>query len=429
MEGLKWLPGRVAQRRSDMADLDYAAWFAAMPSPCIVIDPDLVIVEANRAYLGVTGRTREDLIGRALFDAFPENTADHNVESAMRRVKASVKGVLATGKQDSLILKYDIPVAGRPGEFEERWWSPVFTPIIGSDGSVEWIFIRSDDVTAFVRSSALSQRLPAGERSERIALEAELYDRARELHDLNEDLRQANLRERQIAVTLQEAMLLTPDLEKHPDVTVRYLPAIETLNVCGDWYDLVDLSGDRFSVGVGDVVGHGVEAAAVMGMLRSVLNAAIRALERPAHALEVLSLYARSMEGALNTTAVKAMVDPRNGLIIYSNSGHPPPALVHQDGECELLDQHVDPPLGARPQHVPCSQAGHGYAPGDTLVLYTDGLIERRGEDIDKGLNRLCEALARHCTRSPRRMADAVLDELGVAGGGSDDISLIIVQL
>jgi serine phosphatase RsbU (regulator of sigma subunit) len=412
-----------------MADLDYAAWFAAMPSPCLVIGPDLVIVEANRAYLEATGRTREDLIGKNLFDAFPENAANPSAEGGMRKVKAALSRVLATGEQDSMILKYDIPVAGRPGEFEERWWSPVFTPIIGSDGGVEWIFIRSDDVTAFVRATAFSQRLQTGELSGRIALGAELYDRARELHDRNEELRQDNVRDRQVAVALQEAMLLTPDLEKHPDVAVRYLPAVETMNVCGDWYDLVDLSGDRFSVGVGDVVGHGLEAAAVMGMLRSVLNAAIRALERPAHALEVLSLYARSMEAALNTTAVKAMVDPGNRLIVYSNSGHPPPALVHPDGECELLDQHVDPPLGARQQHVPCSQAGHAYTPGDTLVLYTDGLIERRSEDIDVGLSRLCEALARHCTGTPREMADAVLNELGVAGGGRDDISLIIVRL
>jgi serine phosphatase RsbU (regulator of sigma subunit) len=414
-----------------MADLDYAAWFAAMPSPCVVIAPDQVIVEANRAYLEATGRTREDLIGRRLFDAFPESGGGDNpsADSGMRKAKAALSRVLATGKEESLILKYDIPVAGRPGEFEERWWSPIFTPIIGSDGSVEYIFIRSDDVTAFVRASTLSQLLPAGELSGQIAMEAELYDRARDLHDRNEELRQANVRERQVAVTLQEAMLLTPDLEKHPGVAVRYLPAIETMNVCGDWYDLVDLSGDRFSVCVGDVVGHGLEAAAVMGMLRSVLNAAIRALERPAHALEVLSLYARSIEAALNTTAVKAMVDPSNGLIVYSNSGHPPPALVHPDGGCELLDQHVDPPLGARPKHVPCSQAGHAYTPGDTLVLYTDGLIERRSEDIDVGLNRLCEALARHCTRTPREMADAVLNDLGVAGGGRDDISLIIVRL
>ncbi|MEV3935956.1 SpoIIE family protein phosphatase [Glycomyces sp. NPDC049804] len=409
-----------------MPDLDYAAWFAAMPSPYVVVGPDLTIVAANQAYLEATGRTREQLVGHQLFDAFPESKG--NVGS-LRKAKGSIQRVIETGRQDSLILHYAIPVADKPGEFDDRWWSPVFTPIFGADGKVEYVFIRSDDVTEFVRSSALSHQMPSVELSERIALEAELYDRARELHDLNEELRQANLRDRQVAVTLQEAMLLTPDLEKHPDAAVRYRPAIESFNVCGDWYDLVDLAGDRFALGVGDVVGHGLEAAAVMGMLRSVLNAAIRALERPAHALEVLTLYARSMEGALNTTAVEALVDPGSGLIIYSNSGHPPPALVRPDRGCELLDQHVDPPLGARPRHVPCSQAGHPYTPGDTLVLYTDGLIERRGEGIDIGLDRLCEVLTRHCGQSPPDMADAVLEDLGVAEGGNDDISLIVVRL
>jgi serine phosphatase RsbU (regulator of sigma subunit) len=135
------------------------------------------------------------------------------------------------------------------------------------------------------------------------------------------------------------------------------------------------------------------------------------------------------MEGALNTTAVLAMVDPLSGLIIYSNSGHPPPVLVSQEGECVLLDQVLDPPLGARPQHVPCSQAGHPYQAGDTLVLYTDGLIERRDEDIDAGLGRLCETLMRHSAETPRQIADALLEELGVASGAHDDISLTIVRL
>jgi PAS domain S-box-containing protein len=214
-----------------MPDLDYAAWFATMPSPYVVVGPDLVIVEANQAYLEATGRTREELVGHRLFDAFPESKG--NVGS-LRKAKGSLQRVIETGKQDSLILHYAIPVADKPGEFDDRWWSPVFTPILGADGRVEHVFIRSDDVTEFVRSSALCHQMPSVELSDRIALEAELYDRARELHDLNEELRQANLRDRQVAVTLQEAMLLTPDLAKHPEVAVRYRPAIESFNVCGD---------------------------------------------------------------------------------------------------------------------------------------------------------------------------------------------------
>jgi serine phosphatase RsbU (regulator of sigma subunit) len=132
----------------------------------------------------------------------------------------------------------------------------------------------------------------------------------------------------------------------------------------------------------------------------------------------------------MNTTSINALVDPDSRLITYSNEGHPPPVLLHADGECELLDQVLDPPLGARPQHVPCSQAGHPYLPGDTLVLYTDGLIERRGEDIDVGLDRLIATLRRHRTRDPELLADALMSELGVGSGlARDDIALIVVGL
>lgn len=95
-------------------------------------------------------------------------------------------------------------------------------------------------------------------------------------------------------------------------------------------------------------------------------------------------MYAGSVDGALATTAVQAVIDTRRHRITYSSAGHPPAVLVHPDGTCVLLDQATDPPLGIGPQRL---QAAVPYTPGGTLVLYTDGLIERRGEDIDAGLN------------------------------------------
>jgi serine phosphatase RsbU (regulator of sigma subunit) len=166
-----------------------------------------------------------------------------------------------------------------------------------------------------------------------------------------------------------------------------------------------------------------------MGMLRSALSAAIRALERPAQALEVLGLYARSIDGALGTTAVEAIVDTRSRLITYSSAGHPPPVLLHRDGRCELLDQATDPPLGTRPQHVPRPQASATYKSGDTLVLYTDGLIERRGEDIDAGLGRLIDVLNECVPLDTEQLADTVLARLGVASGGRDDVALVVARL
>ncbi|OPC77342.1 protein phosphatase [Embleya scabrispora] len=412
------------------AEVDYRALFAATRSPYLVLAPDLRIVDVNDAYLRVTGRTREELLGRNLFDAFPGNPADPDADG-VRNLWASLERALATGEADTMAVhKYDIPVAGRPGVFEERWWSSVNAPVKGPDGEVAWLIHRVEDVTAFIRSRRFRD---CGEGVPRTAheegAEAELFVRARELQRLNEELRAANAREREIAVTLQEAMLHSPDLARHSEVAVRYLPAVESLNVCGDWYDAVDLADGRFSVAVGDVVGHGLEAATVMGMLRSALSAASRVVAGPAGALEVLGMYARSVEGALATTAISVLVDSRSKLLVYSSAGHPPPVLLHADGTHELLDRATDPPLGARPEHVPRPQAGTGYQPGDTLVIYTDGLIERRDEDVDTGLDRLTTTLGDLTGLGPEWLADELLDRLGLAGGGRDDIALVVVRL
>ncbi|MET7786896.1 SpoIIE family protein phosphatase [Streptomyces sp900116325] len=408
--------------------IDYQALFAATPSPYLVLGPDLVIIDVNRAYLTATGRTRDELVGQYIFDAFPDNPADPSADG-VQNLGASLRRALRSKEPDTMaVQRYDIPVADKPGVFEERWWSPINTPVPGPDGQVAWIIHRVEDVTAFVLSHPSRPR-GGGELSKWEAMESELYARARELQGLNEELRLAHARERQVAVTLQEAMLYSPDLARHRDVAVRYLPAAGSLNVCGDWYDLVDLPDGGCALAVGDVVGHGLEAAAVMGMLRSALSAAVRSRHEPAKALEVLGLYARSVEGALATTAVQVVIAPHSHRITYSSAGHLPPVLVHHDGTFDLLDQATDPPLGARPKHVPRPQAELPYTPGDTLVLYSDGLIERRGEDIDAGLHRLTDALARFTSLSPQRLADAVLARLGVSAGARDDIALVVLRL
>lgn len=407
--------------------IDYQALFAVTPSPCMVLGPDVVIVDVNEAACRVTGRTRADLLGRYLFDAFPDNPADPDAEG-VRNLHASVRRVLRSKEPDTMApQKYDIPVADQPGVFVERWWSAINTPVLGPDGQVMWIIHRGEDVTAFILSHLRPRE--GGAFSDVEAMEVELYARARELQRLNEELRQAHARERQVALTLQEAMLHSPHLARHQDTVVRYLPAAGSLNVCGDWYEVVDLPENRFAVAVGDVVGHGLEAAAVMGMLRSALSASVRAVEQPAKALDVLGLYARYVEGALATTVVQAVVDTHARRITYSCAGHPPPILLHQDGTCDLLDQATDPPLGARPKHIPRPQADVPYTPGDTFVLYTDGLIERRGEDIYAGLQRLTDALACYARYSPERLADALLAHLGVSSGAADDIALIVLRL
>ncbi|MGW2619142.1 PP2C family protein-serine/threonine phosphatase [Streptomyces sp. NPDC001500] len=414
--------------------IDYAAVFQALPGMVALLTPELVYADVNAEFLRVTGRSREHMIGRHLFDVFPDNPNDGSA-SGMRNLEASLRRVLATGERDTMALqRYDVESLERPGEWEERYWSPVNAPVLGPDGSVVLLAHRVEEVTELIRArggrATEGHANGTGSGSRGRVLEAELYTRARELQELNERLRLAHAREREVALALQEAMLPARRQVGHHRTAVRYRPAVGALNVCGDWYDLVDLvGGHRMGVSVGDVVGHGLEAAGVMGQLRSALSAASRVAEGPAEALNVLGRYAHVVDGAESATAVTTFVDFDRHTIAYSSAGHPPPALVHADGRVEFLDRATDPPLDALPDPVPRTEASTAYDEGATLVLYTDGLVERRREDIDTGLNRLADALARHRGADPETLADAVLWELLPAGGATDDTALVVVRL
>ncbi|MER5778074.1 SpoIIE family protein phosphatase [Streptomyces sp. NPDC002039] len=404
-------------------EIDYAAVFQTLPGMVALLGPDLVFLDANEEFLRTAGRTREQVVGWYLFDAFPDNPNDPGA-SGVRNLHASLRRVLATGERDTMALqRYDVESAERPGEWQERYWSPVNAPVLGSDGRVVLIVHRVAEVTELI----VARGAPDGSRTR--VLEAELYTRARELQEVNDRLRQAHNREREVALALQEAMLPAPGDIGHHRAAVRYRPAVGALNVCGDWYDLVDLPGDRIAVAVGDVVGHGLHAAGVMGLLRSALSAASLVADGPAQALEVLGLYARSVQGAENTTAVETYIDWETHTLAYSSAGHLPPALLHLRGDVEFLDQATDPPLGARPEHVRRPQAATGFTEGDTLVLYTDGLVERRREDIDVGLARLTRALTRHRGSDSEALADAILLDLLPPGGSTDDTALLVVRL
>ncbi len=343
----------------------------------------------------------------------------------MRETRESMLRVVATGARDTMaLLRYDIEDRERPGHWVEHFWSPVNAPVLDADGNVLLIVHRVEEVTELIRARGG----PSGS-SRAHALEAELYTRSRELQEINERLRRAHARDREVALALQDALLPAPTPVGHHRAAVRYQPAVNNLNVCGDWYDLVDLPGDRIAVAVGDVVGHGLKAACVMGQLRSALSAAARVADGPARALEALGLYARRVEGAESTTVVKAFIDWTTHTVVYSSAGHPPPALLHPDGTVNFLDQATDPPLGARPEHAPRPEATTPFSEGGTLVLYTDGLIERRDEDIDVGLARLSDALVRHGQAAPEALADALLADLLPPAGVTDDTALVIIRL
>ncbi|MGI5139456.1 MULTISPECIES: PP2C family protein-serine/threonine phosphatase [unclassified Streptomyces] len=363
-------------------EVDYAAVFRALPGAVALLTPQLIFVDVNAELMRIVGRTHEQLVGRFLLDDRSANDRPFLLE-----LMASLRRAADTGERDTLALqRFDMEDPDQPGVRHERYWNLTNIPVFGPDGKVALLLHRVEDVIELLHA-------------------------------------------REVALTLQEAMLPAPrPVGRHP-AGVRYRPAAEALNVAGDWYDLVDLPGDRIAVAVGDVVGHGLPAAGVMGQLRSALSAACLVAEGPSRALDVLGLYARTIDGAENTTVATTFIDWDTHTITYSSAGHPPPALLQRDGTVEFLDQATDPPLGARPQHVPQIQAAAAFREGAVLVLYTDGLIERRREDIDTGLARLADSLTRHRADDPETLADAVLSDLLPPGDATDDTALVIVRL
>ncbi|WP_371126484.1 PP2C family protein-serine/threonine phosphatase [Streptomyces sp. 136MFCol5.1] len=405
--------------------VDYAAVFRAFAGPALLLTPDLLVVDANQAFLDSCGHVREDLVGSSVFDV---PVQDPMVPGD--RLRASVERVLATREPDTAELyRYDLPVPGRrPGRSEERYWSSFTAPVLGPDGEVLLIISQVKDVTALVRARVA---LHNGETlSGEEATTAALLAWSRELQKRNENLRRAHEQESEIAVSLQRAML--PDTARErTNVAVRYRPATSALHVCGDWYDFLELGPGWLAVAVGDVVGHGLTAAGIMGQLRSALSTAMHATGQPARALKALAHYAVTIEGALATTAVQTVIDETTHTITYSRAGHPPPLLLDADMQAvQVLDQAADPPLGALEPEVARTQSTLSYRPGSTLVLYTDGLIERRDQDIDTGLARLIQNLTRHGHLGPEPLADALLTDIPRhKDGPDDDIALVVVQL
>lgn len=365
-------------------EIDYAAVFRALPGAVALLTPQMLYVDANEGFLGMRDRTREQLIGHYLSDDVPD--PNDPAGPFVTNLQASLRRVAESGERDTGLQRVDMEDPDRSGVSDERYFNLTNAPVFGPDGRVVLLLHRVEEVTELIRA-------------------------------------------REVALSLQEAMLPPPRPVGRHEAAVRYRPAVGALNVCGDWYDMVDLSGDRVAVAVGDVVGKGLSAAGVMGQLRSALSAAFRVVDGPARALEVLGLYARSIDGAENTTVANTFIDWDARTITYSSAGHPPPALVHIDGTVEFLDRATDPPLGARPEHVPRPQATEPFTEGAVLVLYTDGLIERRREDIDTGLARLADSLARHHGAALENLADALLADLLPPGGATDDTALVIVGL
>ncbi|WP_392672567.1 SpoIIE family protein phosphatase [Streptomyces sp. LN785] len=240
-------------------------------------------------------------------------------------------------------------------------------------------------------------------------------------------------REHALAVMLQRSLLPRALPEQNAlDVAHRYLPAQS--GVSGDWFDVIPLSGNRVALVVGDVVGHGLHAAATMGRLRTAVHN-FSTLDLPpdellGHLDDLVDRIdneegtAEGGVGVVGATCLYAIYDPVSRHCTMARAGHHLPALVHPDGSVDFPELPAGPPLGLG--GMPFKTAELDLAVGSQLVLYTDGLIEDRTRDIDVGMELLRRALA-HPGRSPEEHCRAVLDAL-LPAEATDDVALLVAR-
>ena len=235
-------------------------------------------------------------------------------------------------------------------------------------------------------------------------------------------------REHRIAETLQRSLLpdrlpVLPGLE----VAARYIPAASEAEVGGDWYDVIPIDASRVGLVMGDVAGKGLAAASMVGRLGSAMRAYALEGREPADVVASLNQLMWSEVGDSEmATLIYVVVDPVAGTVSWVNAGHPPPLILAADGSTSFLEGPRSVPLGVMP--FPSYEAGTAPLPeGGTLLLYTDGLVERPGELLDDGFARLAVA-AEGADVSAERACDHVLERLVPTGAMADDVALLALH-
>ncbi|MFL6119519.1 SpoIIE family protein phosphatase [Actinophytocola sp.] len=231
--------------------------------------------------------------------------------------------------------------------------------------------------------------------------------------------------QRETVLALQRAILGPAQLP--PGFAVRYQPATVPLKVGGDWYDTIELPDGRIAVVVGDCVGHSLAAATVMGQLRSAFRALLLQNPDPAGALTALDRFAAVLPGARCATVFCAVLNRETGELVYSSAGHPPAVLVGADGGTQLLEGGRSLMLGLRPER-PRHDARIQVPARATLLLYTDGLVERRRRPLDDGITAAATAIHDGRGAVLDQLASRVMTTLAPAAGYEDDVALLLYR-
>ncbi len=239
-------------------------------------------------------------------------------------------------------------------------------------------------------------------------------------------------RQREVAQGLQRSLLSPPPERDDFEVEVRYSPAAEAIQVGGDWYDAFSQADGGLVLVIGDVMGHDLQAAAAMGQVRTLVRGlGAVGTDGPAEILAKVDRVMGTLCLDTTATAVVARVVPAlpegAAMLCWSNAGHPPPMLLRADGTVVTLDDEaVGPLLGVEPTAERSQRHVH-LGPSDVVVFYTDGLVERRGQSIEVGLEEMARALSGLAGRSLEELCDGLLGQL-LPEVPEDDVALVVVR-
>ncbi|WP_150135275.1 SpoIIE family protein phosphatase [Streptomyces hyaluromycini] len=259
------------------------------------------------------------------------------------------------------------------------------------------------------------------------AIVRDISDRKRAEAELTELYRQ----QQHIALTLQRSLMGTPPAIPGLAAASRYRPATQGAGVGGDWFDLIPLGAGRVGVLIGDVMGRGLEAASVMGQLRSAAHALAKTAMQPRQLMQALDAVVADLDVPDQlVTCCYLVIAPDSGSVTVCSAGHLPTLVTDPEGGCRRLPAPVNAPLGVG--DILYQQSSSAIPPGATLVLYTDGMVETPGSDIEHQIDKLTAALddAFTHTSSLDAAADHVLTALlPDAEGHDDDVTLLLTQI
>jgi anti-anti-sigma factor len=366
--------------------------------------PELKVAAATAAFRAFTGR--EHMIGVPVREAFPEIAGQQLIEIPKR--------VYATGQPASLRdfrTQMELPDTGERVEFFSDF---NVRPRRGSEGEVTGVVVDLADTTERVRERQAAQ-LRADEAVRR-------YERARDVID-----------------TLQRELLPAgvPVLPR-VQIAASYLSADGDTAAGGDWFDALPLPDGRVALIVGDVVGQGVAASATMGQLRIVLHERLAATADIVTAMRAVNAAAGGIRGARAATVCVAVLDPSAGALRYCTAGHPPPLVLTTGGEARYLPATGAGPLGVGADFTAAFIGTARLDPGDLVLLYTDGILERPGRDLAASTVELAQvardvaadrAFHGDPTFPAERVCTQTLELLTRVTGHSDDITLLGGQL